>query len=162
MNATLLTLLVNTVTFLLAVFGCLIIGALMLNNLPLGDPPGLFARLRTYLTTNSAETKRNHPFPELELPRAALNPGLLLTRLELTVDTLGWEIVEVDAQNFELHAVVETPLFKFKDDILVKLNATTSGTEIYIRSSSRVGRGDLGTNTRHILDLLAMLRQQVL
>jgi hypothetical protein len=161
MNADLLTLLVNTVTFLLAVFGCLITGALMLNNLPLGDPPGLFTRLRTYLISNSAETKQNHPFPELELPRVAMSPKLLLTRLELTVDILGWDIIEVDVQALEIHAVVETSLFKFKDDVLIKLNPTSSGTELFIRSSSRVGRGDLGANTRHILDLLTMLRQQV-
>ena len=133
----------------------------MLNNPPMGDPPGFFTRIKTYLTSNIAETKLNHPFPELELPRVAMSPGLLLTRLELTLDILDWEIIEVDARNFEIHAVVETPFLKFKDDILIKLNPTTAGTEMHIRSSSRVGRGDFGANTRHILDLLAMLRRQV-
>ena len=161
MNLTLLQLLINSITFLLAVFGCLIIGALTLNNPPLGSPPGFFVRLRTYLTTNSAETKLNHSFPELELPRVAMAPGILLIRIELTIDILGWEIIEVDARNFELHAVVETSLLKFKDDVLITLNPTTAGTEMHIRSSSRTGRGDLGANTRHILDLLTMLRQQV-
>lgn len=161
MIPTLIELLINTATFLLAVLGCLIIGALTLNNPPLNDPPGFFARLRTYLTTNSAETKPNHPFPELELPRVAIAPGLLLTRIELTVDILDWAIIDVDARNFELHAVVETSLFKFKDDVFIKLNPTPAGTEIHIRASSRVGRGDFGANTRHILDLLTMLRRQV-
>ena len=161
MNPLFMQLLVNTITFLVAVLGSLIIGALMLNNLPMGDPPGFFIRLKTYLTTNVAETRLNHPFPELELPRVAMAPGLLLTRLELTIDILDWEIIEIDPRNFELHAVVETPFLKFKDDVLIKLHPTPAGTELHIRSSSRVGRGDFGTNTRHILDLLAMLRRQV-
>lgn len=161
MSPALIQLLINSIMFLAATLGCLLIGAFMINNPPMNDPPGFYTRLKTYLTTNVAETKLNHPFPELELPRVATAPGLLLTRLELTLEILNWEIIKVDPRNHEIHAVVATPLFKFKDDVLIKLNPTTAGTEIHIRSSSRVGRGDFGANTRHIMDLLAMLQRQV-
>lgn len=153
--------LANTVMLLLAGAGCLALGALMLNNVPLGTPPGLRRRLRTYLTRNVAETRRNHPFPELELPSVPMTPGSLFTRLEFTIELLGWELVESDARQQRLHAVVETTLLKFKDDVIVQLQASNRGTEIHIRSSSRVGKADLGANTRHILDLLNMLGQQV-
>lgn len=154
-------LLTQTAMLLLAGLGCLVVGALILNNVPLGTPPGLVRRLRTYLTRNVAETRANHPFPELELPYVPIAPGPLFTRLELTVELLGWELTETDARHHRLHAVVETPLLKFKDDVTVQLEATNRGTAIHIKSSSRVGKGDLGANTRHILDLLNMLGRQV-
>ncbi len=154
-------LLSHTVMFLLAGAGCLVVGALILNNVPVGAPPGLRRRLHTYLTRNVAETRANHPFPELELPYVPIPPGALFTRLELTVELLGWELVESDARHHRLHAVAETALLRFKDDIIVQLEATNRGTAIHIQSSSRVGKADLGANTRHILDLLNMLGRQV-
>ena len=157
----LFALLVNTVIFFVAVLGCLTVGALMLNNLPLGDPPGFLRRLWTYFTTNMAETRRDHRFPELELPCVALSPGVLFTRIEHTLEVLNWQIIESDHREYYIHAVVETMLLRFKDDIMIKLEPGRYGTEIHIRSRSRVGRGDLGTNTRHILNLLEMLARQV-
>lgn len=156
-----IALLINSIAFLGAVIGCLIIGALALNNVPLGAPPGLMRRLWTYLTTNVAETRRDHPFPELELPCVAIPPGALFTRIEHTVELLNWEIVDTDPREHTLHAVAETTLFRFRDDILIKLEAGKFGTEIHIRARSRIGRGDLGANTRHILNLLEMLGRQV-
>ena len=161
MQSIMIALLLNTTMLLIAGLGCMIVGALMLNNLPMGAPPGFSRRLWAYLTRNVAETRRDHPFPELELPRAPIAPGPLFTRLEHTLALLDWEIVEADPRDHRLHAVVETPLLRFKDDVVIRLEATRGGTEIHIRSSSRIGRGDLGANTRHILDLLEMLGRQV-
>lgn len=157
----LIPLAINTLAFLGAVLGCLGLGALMLNNVPLGAPPGLFRRLKTYLTTNVAETRRDHPFPELELPCVAIAPGSLFTRIEHTLDLLQWRIVESDHREHRIHAVAETTLFRFKDDIEIQLEAGKYGTELHIRARSRIGRGDLGANTRHILNLLEMLGRQV-
>ena len=39
--------------------------ALLTNDLPWTDPPGLVTRLRHYLTTNVAETAKTSSYPEL-------------------------------------------------------------------------------------------------
>jgi uncharacterized protein (DUF1499 family) len=153
-------LLINTAILLLAGFGSLIVGALVLNNVPLYEPPGFAVRLKTYLTTHSAETRRHHPFPELELPCYRLAPRALFTRIEQAVSVLGWEIIDSDPERYRLHAVVTTRLLKFKDDVEIQLQLADSGTELHVRASSRIGRGDLGANTRHILDLLNALTWQ--
>jgi len=57
--------------------------------------------------------------------------------------------------------VVETRLWRFRDDVEVKLIPGERGTEIHVRSASRVGKGDFGTNTRHILSLLQCLGRTV-
>ena len=151
----------NLLVFFLAGAGSLVVGGLFLNNLPMHDPPGFGERLKTYLTANVAETVHNHRFPELELRCYTLPPKPLFTRVEHAVMALGWEILEIDPERYFLHAVVLTPLLKFKDDVEVQLTSTPRGTELHIRSRSRVGKADLGANTRHILDLLSALERQV-
>ncbi len=44
--------------------------------------------------------------------------------------------------------------------ILLCLVPAAGCTELHMRSSSRSGKGELGANTRHILDLLQALRRQ--
>lgn len=148
------------VVFLLAAVGCLVVGGLIVNNPPLNDPPGFGERFKTYLTKNVAETRRDHRFPELELPCYPLPPGSLLTRIEHTVALLDWDVEKVDTRDYRLHAVATTPLLHFKDDVEIHLVSASCGTELHVRSSSRVGQGDLGANTRHILDLLETLGRQ--
>ena len=151
------SLLVNTIILIFAALGCLAIGAVVLNNPPLYDSPGFLVRMKTYLTTNIAETRRDHDFPELELRCYNVAPANLLTYLEKAIIVLGWEVLESDARQHHIKAVTETALLKFKDDIEIQLQLADCGTELHIRSSSRTGRGDFAANTRHILDLMETL-----
>ena len=52
-----------------------------------------------------------------------------------------------------LHAVVKTPVLRFPDDLLARLNGAAG--VIHVRSSSRVGRSDLGANRRRVEKLRA-------
>lgn len=152
-------LLVNAVMLLVAVSGCLLVGGLMLNDPPLGETPGFWPRLRTYLTTNVAETRAGHPYPELELRVYRLPDSVLLERVQRAVDMLGWKVVDVDLPQRRITAVVSTRIFRFRDDVEIVITPAPGGAELHVRSASRIGRGDLGANTRHILDLYQMLAQ---
>ena len=46
----------------------LLVAGLLGNRPPLFSPPGPLERLKAYLTTNVAETRPDHPFPELRTP----------------------------------------------------------------------------------------------
>ncbi len=153
-------LLINTLVFLVALAGCLLIGGLYLNQPPIQEPPGFWPRLNVYLTTNVAETRLNHPFPELELRRYTLAPAHLFAKVEQALTSLGWEVVERDPLTYQLRAVIETPLMRFRDDFTVKIIPNGQGSELHLRSQSRVGRGDLAANTRHIMLLYAALAHQ--
>jgi hypothetical protein len=50
----------------------------------------------------------------------------------------------------ELQAVAPTLVFRFEDDVVVRIEATDDGTEVDMRSVSRVGAHDLGENARRI------------
>ena len=67
----------------------------------------------------------------------------------------GWQIVGDDAEAGRLEAVATTRWFRFKDDIVVRLrDRAEGGTRIDMRSKSRIGRSDLGTNARRKPDFV--------
>ena len=62
------------------------------NRVPVTEPPGLFVRLRTYLTTNTVETSPDSVFPERRPRVYSISPNELYERVEEAVEGLGWEI----------------------------------------------------------------------
>jgi uncharacterized protein (DUF1499 family) len=144
------------VVFFLALLGVALLAAgIIANRLPLTEPPGFLTRLSTYLNTNVAETQENSPFPELRPHRYEAPPELLFDVARRATQNLKWEITNLDADKKEIQAVVTTKVWGFKDDVTVQVHpAQPSGTWLWVRSASRVGKGDLGANTRHILDLI--------
>jgi uncharacterized protein (DUF1499 family) len=71
----------------------------------------------------------------------------------------GWAIVGDDEAAGRLEAVATTRWFRFKDDVVVRLrDLPGGGTRVDVRSKSRIGRSDLGTNARRVRAYLADLR----
>jgi uncharacterized protein (DUF1499 family) len=71
---------------------------------------------------------------------------------------MGWEVVGRDADTGRIEAVDTTRWFGFKDDIAIRVTPAGAGSRIDVRSKSRVGRGDLGTNARRIRAYLQRLQ----
>jgi uncharacterized protein (DUF1499 family) len=70
----------------------------------------------------------------------------------------GWEIVTADKGSGRIEATDTTRWFGFKDDVVVRLTPWGSGTRVDVRSVSRVGGSDVGTNARRIRDYLERLQ----
>jgi len=71
---------------------------------------------------------------------------------------MGWEIVASEPTSLRIEATDTTPWFGFKDDVVVRLSPTPTGSRIDVRSASRVGKSDVGTNARRINAYLARLK----
>ena len=56
-----------------------------------------------------------------------------------------------------IEATDTTRWFGFKDDIVIRVRPEGAGSRVDVRSVSRVGRGDVGTNARRIRDFLKAL-----
>lgn len=157
-----LTKIILLVLGLLCIPLVLVMGAFIQNDLPWNDPPGVFKRLHQYITTNVAETTAGSTYPELILREYDFPAEELFKMLRVSVNKLGWEITGHGDEKYSIMAVVTTPLRGYKDDVLVRLLPISENrNHLYIRSSSREGHGDLGTNTRHILDLYQQLELQM-
>lgn len=131
----------------------LVAGGLFLNRPPLLSPPGVLERLKVYLTTNVAETHPEHRFPELRTPLVPLDARETRTAVLAAMQELGWQQVEVTSDGVQ--AVVVSPLFRFRDDLTVRLEETGGRTRLNARSASRIGKGDLAANARHLRELFA-------
>lgn len=138
---------------------CLVAGALVSNRLPLAEPPGPLARLGTYLSTNVAETRADHPHAELRPLALAAPPEAVFPALIDAVEAMGWTLAWTDVAERRFEAAVRTPLLGFVDDVRIEVRAAPGGGSLVeVRSRSRVGRGDLGANTRHVLDVFEAAR----
>jgi uncharacterized protein (DUF1499 family) len=76
-----------------------------------------------------------------------------------TAQAMDWEIVSADKSSGMIEATDTTTWFGFKDDVAVRLTPWGSGTRVDLRSVSRVGISDIGTNARRIQAFLEALRK---
>jgi uncharacterized protein (DUF1499 family) len=84
-----------------------------------------------------------------------------IARALATTRQLNWTIVETDAGAGRIEASDRTRWFGFTDDIVVRVAAADAGSRIDVRSSSRVGTGDFGTNAARVRRYIAALRQGI-
>jgi len=130
------------------------------SGAPLSGPPGTVERLRTYLTTNVAETSSHSLFPELRERYYKLPPEDMLNRVQEAINALHWHIDAVDPRQGIVRATVRSELLGFEDDFAVTIHPRhNKSSRLAIRSASRVGSADFGANTGHVLKFIHTLEQ---
>lgn len=77
-----------------------------------------------------------------------------------TATGMGWKIVTKEPQRGHLEAVDRTFLLGFHDDVVVRVRARDGGSQVDIRSASRLGLSDLGANGRRIRAFLQVLHKR--
>ena len=87
-------------------------------------------------------------------------PAQLAYRVVLGVVTKRkWHIVDTvppTAQRpGEIEAVARTPIMGFRDDVVVRVSTVESSARIDVRSASRYGVSDFGTNAKRVTALLS-------
>jgi len=99
-------------------------------------------------------------YPDLAPLTLSLPPERVFNRALDVAGRMGWEIVGSDQASGRIEATDTTRWFGFKDDIAVRVMPWGSGTRVDMRSVSRVGRSDVGTNARRIRDFLDELQDE--
>jgi uncharacterized protein (DUF1499 family) len=89
-------------------------------------------------------------YPDIKPVMLPVPPREAFDRAVKAAESMGWEVVGRDAATGMLEAVDATKWFGFKDDIAVRVTAADGGSRVDVRSKSRVGRNDIGTNARRI------------
>jgi uncharacterized protein (DUF1499 family) len=94
-------------------------------------------------------------YPDLAPIPVAAPPGEALERARRAAESLGWELAEVRPPQAEggdafLEARETSRLFRFVDDVVVRVRPGPGGSVVDVRSKSRDGRGDLGVNAARI------------
>jgi uncharacterized protein (DUF1499 family) len=97
-------------------------------------------------------------YPDLAPGRFSAPPDRVFARAVEVARGLGWEIVAAAPADGRLEATDRTRWFGFRDDVVARVRPDRTGSRVDVRSVSRVGRSDLGTNARRIRGFLEALR----
>jgi uncharacterized protein DUF1499 len=84
--------------------------------------------------------------------------GMAYDRALSTAKAMGWRIVAAEPAEGRIEATDTTFWFGFIDDIVIRIVPAGNRTMIDIRSVSRVGKSDVGTNARRIREYLKRMR----
>ncbi len=97
-------------------------------------------------------------YPEIRPLFLAVPPAEAYRKARSLVEARGWEVVVADDAGRRIEATATTFWFRFQDDVALRVSALPDGTSrVDMRSVSRLGRSDLGTNARRIREFLADL-----
>jgi uncharacterized protein (DUF1499 family) len=99
-------------------------------------------------------------YPDIGPALTNVPPAKAFERALAVARDLGWEVAASNPDEGRIEATDITLWFGFKDDVVIRITATPAGSRVDIRSMSRVGWSDLGTNARRIRAFLAALRAQ--
>ena len=131
----------------------------------LTDPPSFVAILplradapnpATYGGDQIAAAQRES-YPDIQSLHLVLPPGEVFARALSAAHAIGWDVVATDAAAGRIEATATTFWFGFKDDVVVRIRPAPSGNVVDVRSVSRVGKSDVGTNAKRIRTYLAKL-----
>jgi uncharacterized protein (DUF1499 family) len=100
-------------------------------------------------------------YPDIAPLTLAVPPKEAFDRALAAARSLGWEIVASDPASGRIEATDTTFWFGFKDDIVVRVAAAPGGSRVDVRSLSRVGVSDVGTNAARIRKYLTALKAAV-
>jgi len=89
--------------------------------------------------------------------RLELPPAQAFERAEGAARAMGWQIVTVDPDALRIEATDTTLMFGFKDDIVIRVRPQAQGSVVDVRSLSRIGGSDIGTNARRVRAILKRL-----
>jgi uncharacterized protein (DUF1499 family) len=97
-------------------------------------------------------------YPNIKPALFSRDPQNLFDAALAVARKMGWTIVANDPQTGRIEATDTTFWFGFTDDVVIRIEKQQDKTRVDVRSLSRVGRSDVGTNARRIAAYLKALR----
>lgn len=93
-------------------------------------------------------------YPNIRSLDTNLGMAQAVSRAEMVLGEQGLDIVAVNAEKGLVEATETSFWFGFKNDVVVRVTALDNGSRIDVRSVSRMGIGDIGTNAARIEQFL--------
>jgi len=107
----------------------------------------------------SIAEQQRRAYPDVKHLLLPAPPDEAFDRALAAVRKMGWLIVVSDQREGRIEATDTTFWFGFKDDVVVRIRQEGSGSRVDVRSLSRVGKSDVGTNARRIEKYLTTLQR---
>ncbi len=138
------------------------------------DPPSFDAirRLRSR-TTNPvqyaglyAAQQQQDAYPDVSPLEISASPKIAYDQALALVNKRRWLVMDArepqpGRRDGRIEAVARTPVMGFRDDIVIRIRGTDEEARVDMRSSSRYGQHDLGSNAARIQEYLETLEQTI-
>lgn len=89
-------------------------------------------------------------YADIKPLRLKLPPGPAFERALVAARDMGWTIVAAEPGVGRIEATDQTRWFGFKDDVVIRVTEADGGSRVDVRSKSRIGRNDFGTNAKRV------------
>ncbi len=101
--------------------------------------------------------QQRRAYPDIGPALVAATPERAFVQALAAARAMGWTIHAAEPASGRIEATDTTLWFGFRDDIVVRVTPHAGGARVDVRSLSRVGRSDLGTNARRVRAYLARI-----
>ncbi|MDQ2664582.1 MAG: DUF1499 domain-containing protein [Gemmatimonadota bacterium] len=98
-------------------------------------------------------------YPDIAPVDLMIAPAAAFTKALAAANAMGWAIVASDSSAGRIEATATTRVFRFKDDVVIRIRPRDGGSRLDIRSVSRIGGSDLGKNASRIREFMLRLRE---
>jgi uncharacterized protein (DUF1499 family) len=125
---------------------------------------GAVAALLAWPRLNSVETGRTPEYPDLQPREYAATEQAVTKAVKAAIARLprfAFVGAGTGPGGSEVQAVAKTRVFRFKDDVSVRIRREGGKTKVTVRSKSQTGKIDFGQNARNVRELLAALDEEV-
>ena len=105
-------------------------------------------------------------YPDIQSLQTSVDKTAAIKAVKTAVEQMGWRTLgETETDAWQIEAVARTPLFGFRDDVVIRITEKHIDarlvTVIDVRSASRVGLGDIGANANRIRAYLEALKNTI-
>lgn len=106
---------------------------------------------------DSVAVQQRAGYPDIAPVRLPLAPAAAFARARDAAGAMGWTMVAADSAAGRIEATATTRWFGFRDDVVVRVRPDGAGSRVDVRSLSRIGGSDVGTNAARIRAYVARL-----
>ena len=131
------------------------------------DPPAYEVAIRVrkpddnspFYPGRTAAEQQRAAYPEIVPLLLPVSPEQAFARSLEVAASLRWTVLDKDQQQGRVEAEARTLLFRFTDDIVIRVKPDPIGSRVDIRSASRAGISDLGVNAGRIRQFIQKMKE---
>ncbi|MFT7222587.1 MAG: hypothetical protein ACI82Z_000110 [Cellvibrionaceae bacterium] len=102
---------------------------------------------------------QSESYPEITTLELSESFKSVFSRAIAEAKCMGWDVHYIDEANGLIEATATSQLFGFVDDIVIRVHSADENRFVDLRSASRVGVSDLGTNAKRISAFLEKMQE---
>jgi len=103
--------------------------------------------------------QQQNAYPNVQPLQVTAPKATVLAAAQAEVEASSWQIAAITGDTIE--ATATTRWFGFEDDVVIRLTERQNGVQVDMRSASRLGASDVGTNARRIETFLDNLGKRL-